>query len=62
MAQLAEKKYYSPEEYLAREETAEYKSEYYRGEIFALAGTSVNHNQNLPIYQVFYHLPLLAHP
>ncbi|MDZ7336626.1 MAG: Uma2 family endonuclease [candidate division KSB1 bacterium] len=45
MEQLAEKKYYSPEEYLALEETAEYKSEYYRGEIFALAGTSVNHNQ-----------------
>lgn len=45
MKQLAEKKYYSPEEYLALEETADYKSEYYRGEIFALAGTSVNHNQ-----------------
>lgn len=45
MEQPAEKKYYSPEEYLALEETAEYKSEYYRGEIFALAGTSVNHNR-----------------
>lgn len=45
MEQLAEKKYYSPEEYLALEETAEYKSEYYRGEIFALAGTSINHNR-----------------
>lgn len=45
MKQLAEKKYYSPEEYLALEEKADYKSEYHRGEIFALAGTSVNHNQ-----------------
>ncbi|NJN94141.1 MAG: Uma2 family endonuclease [Anaerolineales bacterium] len=38
-------KYYSPEEYLALEETAEYRSEYYRGEIFAMAGGSVNHNR-----------------
>lgn len=45
MEQLAEKKYYSPEEYLALEEKADYKSEYYKGEIFALAGTSVNHNR-----------------
>lgn len=44
MKQLAEKKYYSPEEYLALEETADYKSEYYRGEIFAMSGGSVNHN------------------
>lgn len=45
MEQLAHKKYYSPEEYLALEERAEYKSEYYKGEIFAMAGTSINHNQ-----------------
>lgn len=45
MEQLAHKKYYSPEEYLALEEKAEYKSEYYKGEIFAMAGTSINHNQ-----------------
>jgi Uma2 family endonuclease len=38
-------KYYSPEEYLALEETAEYRSEYYRGEIFAMAGGSANHNR-----------------
>jgi Uma2 family endonuclease len=37
-------KYLTPEEYLAREEAAEYKSEYYQGEIFAMAGASVNHN------------------
>lgn len=38
-------KYYSPEEYLTLEETAEYRSEYYRGEIFAMAGGSANHNR-----------------
>jgi Uma2 family endonuclease len=38
-------KYLTPEEYLAMEETAEYKSDYYRGEIFAFAGGSANHNQ-----------------
>lgn len=41
---LPKKKYYSPEEYLALEETAEYKSEYYRGEIFTMAGGSGNHD------------------
>ncbi|GAB4423602.1 MAG: Uma2 family endonuclease [Anaerolineae bacterium] len=35
----------SPEEYLALEETAEDRSEYYRGEIFAMSGASVNHNR-----------------
>ena len=38
-------KYYSPEEYLALEEMADYRSEYYRGEIFAMAGGSANHNR-----------------
>jgi Uma2 family endonuclease len=38
-------KYYSPEEYLALEELAEYRSEYYRGEIFAMSGGSANHNR-----------------
>ncbi len=36
--------YLSPEEYLAREREAEYKSEYFDGEIFAMAGTSEPHN------------------
>ncbi len=35
---------YTPEEYLALEEAADYKSEYYQGEIFMMAGGSVNHN------------------
>lgn len=39
------KKYYTVEEYLSLEETAEYKSEYYKGEIFAMAGGSANHNR-----------------
>ena len=43
MEQLHEKKY-SPEEYLALEEQANYTSEYYRGKIFAMSGGSVNHN------------------
>lgn len=36
--------YISPEEYLAREREAEYKSEYFDGEIFAMAGASEPHN------------------
>lgn len=39
------KKHYTPAEYLAREDAAEYKSEYYQGEIFAMAGGSINHNR-----------------
>ena len=35
---------YTVEEYLARERVAPSKSEYYRGEIFAMAGGSVRHN------------------
>ena len=39
------KKYLTALEYLNLEESAEYKSEYYKGEIFAMAGSSFNHNQ-----------------
>jgi len=39
------KKYFTIQEYLEIEESAEYKSEYYKGEIFAMAGASINHNQ-----------------
>ncbi|WP_373514569.1 Uma2 family endonuclease [Persicitalea sp.] len=38
-------KKYSPEEYLELERAAKYKSEYYQGEIFAMAGASRNHNR-----------------
>jgi len=41
---LAAKKLYTPEEYLAMEETADYKSEYFQGEIFAMAGGTANHS------------------
>ena len=34
----------TPEEYLAMEESAETRSEYYQGEIFNMAGGSSNHN------------------
>jgi Uma2 family endonuclease len=37
-------KMYSQEEYLELERAAEYKSEYYRGEIFAMSGAGLNHN------------------
>src|SRR5262245_6647622 len=37
------KPYLSPEEYLALERTAAYKSEYFRGEVFAMAGASPTH-------------------
>lgn len=36
--------YYSPEEYIALERAAEYKSEYLAGQIFAMAGASEDHN------------------
>jgi len=36
--------YLTPKEYLALERSAEYKSEYLAGEIFAMAGTSERHN------------------
>lgn len=41
---VAELKLVSPEEYLARERVAEYKSEYVNGQILAMAGGSPEHN------------------
>jgi Uma2 family endonuclease len=38
-------KYYSAAEYLELEREADYKSEYYHGEIFAMAGAGHNHNR-----------------
>ncbi|MEX2140095.1 MAG: Uma2 family endonuclease [Pirellulales bacterium] len=38
------KPYYTEAEYVARERRATYKSEYYRGEIFAMAGATREHN------------------
>ena len=45
MASTAEERRYTPEEYLALERRAPYKSEYYRGEIFAMSGASREHNR-----------------
>jgi Uma2 family endonuclease len=36
---------YSEQEYLELEREAEYKSEYFRGEIFAMTGAGHNHNR-----------------
>jgi Uma2 family endonuclease len=38
------KNYIDPEEYLVTERAAAFKSEYYQGEVFALAGAGNNHN------------------
>ena len=38
-------RYFTPEEYLALEETAEYKSEYLDGKIIPMTGGSTNHNK-----------------
>ncbi|XWK91094.1 MAG: Uma2 family endonuclease [Phormidium sp.] len=43
--QSTERQHYTPEEYLAREETAEFKSEYHDGEIIPMTGGTTNHNQ-----------------
>lgn len=43
-AQTAPQQLFTIEEYLEREEKAEYKSEYYKGEIFAMAGGSPRHS------------------
>jgi Uma2 family endonuclease len=43
--QVTEKKYYKPEEYLALEEAADFKSEYIDGLIIPMAGGSTNHNR-----------------
>ncbi len=41
---LTKKEYYTKEEYLEMEAAAEYKSEYYDGEIFAMSGGSFDHS------------------
>jgi len=42
---LAKKLYYSKDEYLEIEAAADYKSEYYQGEIFAMSGGSPRHSR-----------------
>ncbi len=45
MALPQSKKYYSPEEYLELERAAEFRSEYFDGQIIAMAGESLNHGR-----------------
>lgn len=40
-----ERRRFTPEEYLALEERAKTKSEYYQGDIYAISGASIGHNQ-----------------
>ena len=40
-----EKSYYTPEEYLAFEEKADYKHEYRNGKIIVMPGGTTNHNE-----------------
>ncbi|MFN4774411.1 MAG: Uma2 family endonuclease, partial [Pseudanabaena sp.] len=42
---LAATKRYTPSEYIALEDKAEFKSEYINGEIIPMAGASANHNK-----------------
>jgi Uma2 family endonuclease len=44
MATAEQKKLYTEEEYLSLERKAEVKSEFFKGEIFAMAGATRNHN------------------
>jgi Uma2 family endonuclease len=46
-------KFYTPEEYLALEEKAEYRSEYNNGVIVAMAGGSLNHQQIIANFTEF---------
>ena len=40
-----EKKYYTVEEYFQYEEESEFRSEFYKGELFPMAATSIRHNE-----------------
>lgn len=45
MSVLTQTKKYTPSEYLALEEKAEYKSEFWNGEIVAMSGAQIDHQQ-----------------
>ncbi len=45
VAEKIQKKYISVEEYFEMEKHSEVRHEYYDGEVFAMAGTSLNHNE-----------------
>jgi len=42
---LAEQKHFTVQEYLEYEEHSEFRHEYYRGELFAMASGTTNHNR-----------------
>ncbi len=53
MTALPKKRKFTPGEYLALEEKAETRSEYWNGEIVAMAGGNINHQQittNLTVF------------
>src|SRR2546423_5437747 len=56
------KVYYTPDEYLALERKAEYKSEYFNGEIFAMTGASRRHNLVAANVLAALHLQLRKRP
>ncbi len=45
MAALRQLRTFTPEEYLTVEAQADYKSEYYHGQIYAMAGGTIRHSQ-----------------
>jgi Uma2 family endonuclease len=45
MTSLLKQKYYTPEEYLAQEETSDSRNEYIDGEIIPMTGGTPNHNE-----------------
>ena len=53
---------FTPAEYLRRERAAEYRSEYYAGEIFAMAGGSPRHSLIKINVGTVLHRPLLNRP
>ncbi len=54
--------YITPAEYLAREREAEFRSEYFDGEVFAMAGTSELHNLIVPNIVAELHTQLKRRP
>jgi Uma2 family endonuclease len=58
MAYPAKKQPLSVEEFLAMEEKSDVKHEYYKGEIFAFAGASINHNQVIFNFSALLHKAL----
>lgn len=44
MSTMPQRSFLTPEEYLAIERQAEFKSEYFQGEVFAMAGVQKTHN------------------